>query len=104
MLVDKNNKVVIDSARDDQGARVWPSELYATFVPGTLCWLDPNNNKAFLDGQISADRQRHLDLLRRQERRTDPKLQGDGGRHPARVASRSARWACRPSCTCSSTR
>ena len=28
-------------------------ELYGTFVPGTLSWLDPNNNKAFLDGQIS---------------------------------------------------
>ena len=24
-----------------------------TFVPGTLSWLDPNNNKAFLDEQIS---------------------------------------------------
>ena len=22
-------------------------------MPGTLSWLDPNNNKAFLDGQIS---------------------------------------------------
>jgi len=28
-------------------------ELYATFIPGTLSWLDPNNNKAFLDGQLS---------------------------------------------------
>jgi len=27
--------------------------MYATFIPGTLSWLDPNNNKAFLDGQIS---------------------------------------------------
>jgi hypothetical protein len=31
----------------------YAKELYATFVPGTLSWLDPNNNKAFLDGQIS---------------------------------------------------
>jgi hypothetical protein len=22
-------------------------------VPGTLSWLDPNDNKAFLDGQVS---------------------------------------------------
>ena len=29
------------------------AELYKTFVPGTLSWQDPNNNKAFLDGQIS---------------------------------------------------
>src|SRR5438105_4543897 len=28
-------------------------ELYGTFVPCTLSWLDPNNNTAFLDGQIS---------------------------------------------------
>ena len=28
-------------------------DLYATFIPGTLSWLDPNNNKAFLDSQIS---------------------------------------------------
>ena len=30
-----------------------PKELYQTFIPGTLSWLDPNNNKAFLDGQVS---------------------------------------------------
>ena len=42
-------------------------ELYETFVPGTLSWLDPNNNKAFLDGQICADDERHLGLLRRQD-------------------------------------
>src|SRR5678815_3900051 len=34
-------------------ALVDSKELYATFVPGTLSWLDPNNNKAFLDGQVS---------------------------------------------------
>mgnify|MGYP001197139320 CR=1 FL=1 len=27
--------------------------LYETFVPGTLAWLDPSNNKAFLAGEIS---------------------------------------------------
>ena len=31
----------------------YAKELYANFIPGTLSWLDPNNNKAFLDGQIS---------------------------------------------------
>jgi multiple sugar transport system substrate-binding protein len=51
-LVDKNNKVVIDSA-ETQKALEYGKELYATFIPGTLSWLDPNNNKAFLDGQIS---------------------------------------------------
>ncbi|GHC83504.1 ABC transporter substrate-binding protein [Pseudorhodoferax aquiterrae] len=51
-LVDKNNKVVIDSP-ETLKALEYAKELYATFIPGTLSWLDPNNNKAFLDGQIS---------------------------------------------------
>ena len=51
-LVDTNNKVVIDSAETGK-ALEYGKELYANFIPGTLSWLDPNNNKAFLDGQIS---------------------------------------------------
>jgi multiple sugar transport system substrate-binding protein len=51
-LVDSNNKVVIDSAETAK-ALEYGKELYAQFIPGTLSWLDPNNNKAFLDGQIS---------------------------------------------------
>ena len=51
-LVDKDNKVVINSPETIK-ALEYGKELYATFIPGTLSWLDPNNNKAFLDGQIS---------------------------------------------------
>ena len=51
-LVDKSNKVVIDSP-ETMKALEFAKEIYATFIPGTLSWLDPNNNKAFLDGQIS---------------------------------------------------
>ena len=51
-LVDKDNKVVIDSPETIK-ALEYARELYANFIPGTLSWLDPNNNKAFLDGQIS---------------------------------------------------
>jgi len=51
-LVDQSNKVVIDSP-ETQKALEYGKELYSTFIPGTLSWLDPNNNKAFLDGQIS---------------------------------------------------
>ena len=51
-LVDTNNKVVIDSTETAK-ALEYGKELYASFIPGTLSWLDPNNNKAFLDGQIS---------------------------------------------------
>jgi multiple sugar transport system substrate-binding protein len=51
-LVDESNKVVINSP-ETLKALEYGTELYATFIPGTLSWLDPNNNKAFLDGQIS---------------------------------------------------
>ena len=51
-MVDKNNKVIIDSPETIK-ALEYSKELYSTFVPGTLSWLDPNNNKAFLDGQVS---------------------------------------------------
>ena len=51
-LVDNNNKVVIDSPETIK-ALEYGKELYATFVPGTLSWLDPSNNKAFIDGQLS---------------------------------------------------
>jgi len=50
-LVDANNKVVIDSPETIK-ALEYAKELYGTFVPGTLSWLDPNNNKAFLDSQL----------------------------------------------------
>jgi multiple sugar transport system substrate-binding protein len=51
-LVDENNNVVINSPQTIK-ALEYVKELYATFVPGTLSWLDPSNNKAFLDGQVS---------------------------------------------------
>jgi multiple sugar transport system substrate-binding protein len=50
-LVDQNNKVAIDSP-ETLKALEYVKELYSTFVPGTLSWLDPSNNKAFLDGQL----------------------------------------------------
>ena len=52
MLVDKNNKVVIDSP-ETLKALEYGKEMAATFAPRARSWLDPNNNKAFLDGQIS---------------------------------------------------
>jgi len=51
-LVNDKNQVVIDSPETVK-ALEYVKELYGTFVPGTLSWLDPNNNKAFLDGQVS---------------------------------------------------
>jgi multiple sugar transport system substrate-binding protein len=51
-MVDEKNNVVINSAETVK-ALEYAKELYGTFVPGTLSWLDPSNNKAFLDGQVS---------------------------------------------------
>jgi len=51
-LVDEKNNVVINSPETIK-ALEYSKQLYDTFVPGTLSWLDPNNNKAFLDGQCS---------------------------------------------------
>lgn len=51
-LVDENDNVVIDNPRTIE-ALEYAKELYATFIPGTLSWLDPSNNKAFLAGEIS---------------------------------------------------
>jgi multiple sugar transport system substrate-binding protein len=51
-LVDEQNNVVINSP-ETVAALEYSKQLYETFIPGTLSWLDPNNNKAFLDGQLS---------------------------------------------------
>jgi multiple sugar transport system substrate-binding protein len=50
-MVDPQGNVVISSP-ETEAALNYGKQLYETFVPGTLSWLDPNNNKAFLDGQI----------------------------------------------------
>jgi len=50
-LVDDNDKVVIDSPETIAGLE-YAKQLYETFIPGTLSWLDPSNNKAFLAGEI----------------------------------------------------
>jgi multiple sugar transport system substrate-binding protein len=71
-LVDQNNKVVIDSA-ETQKALEYGKELYATFIPGTLSWLDPNNNKAFLDGQISVTNN-GISIYYATKNATDPKV------------------------------
>lgn len=52
-MVDENNQVVLNSPETVQ-ALEYVKELYESFVPGTLSWLDPNNNKAFLAGELGA--------------------------------------------------
>ena len=71
-LVDQSNKVVIDSP-ETQKALEYGKELYATFIPGTLSWLDPNNNKAFLDGQISVTNN-GISIYVAAKNKADPKI------------------------------
>ncbi len=51
-MVDENGKVVINSPETIEALK-YARELYQTFIPGTESWLDVNNNRAFLAGEIS---------------------------------------------------
>jgi multiple sugar transport system substrate-binding protein len=51
-LADKSGKVTINSP-ETVAALKYAKELYNTFIPGTESWLDINNNRAFLAGQVS---------------------------------------------------
>jgi len=51
-MVDDRDRVVINSPETIK-ALEYVKQLYDTFIPGTLSWLDINNNKAFVDGQLS---------------------------------------------------
>ncbi len=51
VLVNENNEVAIVSS-ETEAALEYARELYETFIPGTISWLDPHNNKAFLAGEI----------------------------------------------------
>ncbi len=51
-MVDESGKVVINSPETIAGLR-YAREIYQTFIPGTEAWLDINNNRAFLAGDIS---------------------------------------------------
>jgi multiple sugar transport system substrate-binding protein len=50
-LVDKDNKVAIDSPETAK-ALEYVKQLYGTFIPGTASWNDASNNKAFLAGEL----------------------------------------------------
>jgi len=51
-MVDEKNNVVINSP-ETIAALEYAKQLYDTFIPGTLSWQDPSNNKAFLAGELS---------------------------------------------------
>jgi len=50
--VDESGKVAINSP-ETIAALNYASELYKTFIPGTESWLDINNNRAFIAGEVS---------------------------------------------------
>jgi multiple sugar transport system substrate-binding protein len=72
-MVDAKGTVVINSP-ETIAALEYAKQLYETFVPGTLSWLDPNNNKAFLDGQISLTNN-GISIYYAAKTSPDPKLQ-----------------------------
>jgi multiple sugar transport system substrate-binding protein len=51
-LVDKNDKVIINSPETVKGLE-FAKALSETFIPGCASWNDASNNKAFLAGEIS---------------------------------------------------
>ncbi|TCZ66191.1 ABC transporter substrate-binding protein [Roseicella aquatilis] len=50
-LVDEEGKVAINSPETIDALK-YLQELYQAFVPGTLSWLDPSNNRAFAAQEI----------------------------------------------------
>ena len=72
-MVDTKNNVVINSP-ETIAALEYSKQLYDTFVPGTLSWLDPSNNKAFLDNQCSLTNN-GISIYYAAKNSQDPKLQ-----------------------------
>ncbi|MCW3476519.1 ABC transporter substrate-binding protein [Limobrevibacterium gyesilva] len=50
--VDDKGQVAINR-KETIAALKYGAELYKTFIPGTLSWLDPSNNKAYIAEEIS---------------------------------------------------
>jgi multiple sugar transport system substrate-binding protein len=51
-MTDEEDNVTINSPETIEALK-YAKALYETFIPGTLSWLDPSNNKAFLAGEVS---------------------------------------------------
>ena len=52
-FADDGKTVTLDSPQTLRSVE-WYTEIFPTFVQGTLAWLDPDNNQAFLSGKCSA--------------------------------------------------
>lgn len=51
--VEKDGKTIAINSRETLQALDAAGELFETMIPGVETWLDPDNNKAFLNGDIS---------------------------------------------------
>ena len=51
--VEADDKTVAVNKQGTWSALEYAKELYSVMVPGTGSWLDPNNNRAFLAGEVS---------------------------------------------------
>lgn len=51
--VEPDNKTIAIHRKETWDALEYAKELYAAMVPGVASWLDPNNNRAFLAGEVS---------------------------------------------------
>lgn len=71
-LANENNTIAINS-KETVAALEYAKELYQTFVPGTLSWLDPSNNKAYLAGEISLTLN-GISIYYATKNSTDPKM------------------------------
>ncbi|HZF76312.1 MAG TPA: ABC transporter substrate-binding protein [Acetobacteraceae bacterium] len=50
-IVDENGRVAINRPETIAALR-YVRELYQTFVPGTISWLDPSNNRAYISQEV----------------------------------------------------
>jgi multiple sugar transport system substrate-binding protein len=51
--VESDSKTVAIHSKETAAALDYAKALYAQMAPGVASWLDPNNNRAFLSGEIS---------------------------------------------------
>ena len=101
-IVDKDNKVVIDSP-ETLKALEYSKELYRQLHSRHAVVARSEQQQGVPRRPDQRHEQRHLDLLRREEL-DGSEGQGDWRPTSTTRRSRSARSACRPSITCSSTR
>lgn len=52
-LVEADTKTIAVNRKETWEALEFAKELYAVMAPGVASWLDPNNNRAFLAGEVS---------------------------------------------------